>query len=150
MWIDSDMVFDPDMLEKFSADLDEGRDFVCGLFFKRKPPYKAVIYREQRVIKHEDGLITAVAPLFDEYPKDQIFEIAACGFGAVMTSTKLLKAVRDKFGQGFAPTLGFGEDLSFCARVTQLGYKMYCDSRIKVGHVAHLVINEDVANESNS
>ena len=151
MWIDSDMVFAPDMLQRFSEDLDEGRDFVCGLYFKRKTPYKAVIYKEQKVIQHEDGLVTAVAPLFDEYPRDQIFEIAACGFGAVMTSVDLLRRVRDRFGQGFTPTLGFGEDLSFCARVSQLGVKMYCDSRIKVGHVGHIVIDEGLVDgESNN
>lgn len=146
LWLDSDMVFQPDLLQRLSADLDEGRDYVCALFFKRKAPYPAVIYKELKIIEHETGLVTPVAPLYGDYPKDTIFPIAASGFGAVMTSVRLLREVREKFGQGFTPVLGFGEDLSFCTRVTKLGVPMYCDSRIKVGHVGSQIINEEFVN----
>ena len=38
--------------------------------------------------------------------------------------------------------LGFGEDLSFCIRAQELGRKIYCDSRIKMGHVGLRVFEE--------
>ena len=45
LWIDSDMTFDPDIMERLSADLDAGYDVVCGIFFKRKFPAEPVIYK---------------------------------------------------------------------------------------------------------
>ena len=36
MWLDSDMSFEPDLMERLSARLDEGCDFVSGLYFTRK------------------------------------------------------------------------------------------------------------------
>ncbi len=43
-----------------------------------------------------------------------------------------------------SPMLGFGEDIRFCWRVKQLGVPMYCDSRIKVGHVGLCTITEEI------
>ena len=36
----------------------------------------------------------------------------------------------------------FGEDISFCIRARELGYKLICDPRIKVSHIGRSVINE--------
>lgn len=36
LWLDSDMKFGPDLLLQLSADLDEGRDMVSGLYVSRK------------------------------------------------------------------------------------------------------------------
>lgn len=57
-------------------------------------------------------------------------------------TTDLIKRVADKFGLPFAPMLGFGEDLSFCGRVSQVGGKMFVDSSIKMGHVGLGTITE--------
>ena len=57
LWLDSDMTFDPDMLERFSADLDQGLDFVCGLFFTRKNPIKPCVYEVCRPRKKKTGEI---------------------------------------------------------------------------------------------
>jgi hypothetical protein len=78
-----------------------------------------------------------------DYPKDTIFECAAVGFGACMVTVDLIQRVFDEYGAPFAPIAGFGEDLSFCRRVEELGVKMYCDSRVKCGHVAQSIITEE-------
>ena len=142
LFLDSDMVFQPDLLIRLSKDLDEGRDYVCGLFFRRKPPYKPVIYKDLHY--HRDGLKLdmKLEPYLD-YPQNEIFEVAGSGFGAVMMTTELVNKVGDKFGYPFSPEMGFGEDLSFCWRVKQLGIPMYCDSSVKVGHVGIGTISEE-------
>ena len=142
LWLDSDMVFQPDLLERLSADMDEGRDYVCGLYFKRKIPYVPVIYKEMSVSQNESGMLTPRAITFDDYPKNEVFEVVGSGFGAVMTSVDLLRRAHESFGQPFTPVVGFGEDLSFCLRVQKLGVKMFCDSRIKVGHIGSVLITE--------
>ena len=58
-------------------------------------------------------------------------------------NVSLIKKVQDKFGLPFSPILGFGEDLSFCARARQVGAEIYCDSRAKMGHVGLGVIGEE-------
>ena len=54
----------------------------------------------------------------------------------------LLKEVKDKYGLPFSPILGFGEDISFCMRLKELGKKMYCDPRAKLGHIGYKVYTE--------
>lgn len=142
LFLDSDMVFRPDLLVKLSQDLDEGREYVCGLFFSRKPAFEPVIYKtleykcegikpEMKLEKHLD------------YPQNEVFQIAGSGFGAVLMTTDLINKVGDKFGYPFSPVMGLGEDLSFCWRVQQLGIPMYCDSRVKVGHAGILTVSEE-------
>ena len=144
LWLDSDMDFQPDLLKQLSADMDEGREFVTGLYFKRKAPVKPVIYKELGFYKDEnvEG-VTPVAVPYEDYPKDSVFPIAACGFGGCLVSVDLIKRVGDKFGLPFSPVMGFGEDLSFCTRVSELGVEMYCDSMVKMGHVGLGTITEE-------
>ena len=134
MWFDSDMSFLPDTMLKFHADLDEGREMVCGLFSTRKPPIEATVYDKLYVEKTDKGLMP-VHHKYEDYPKDEIFEVAGCGFAAVMMTGDLLRRVHDTFGLGFTPAAGFGEDLSFCLRAHEMGAKIYCDPRILVGHI---------------
>lgn len=145
LWLDSDMDFEPDLLQKLSEDMDEGRELVSGLYFKRKAPVKPVIYKNLGYYKNEDESgVTPVAVSYEDYPRDSVFPIAACGFGGVLVTTDLIKRVGDKFGLPFSPIMGFGEDLSFCSRVTELGVEMFCDSRVKMGHVGLGTITEEV------
>ena len=54
MWLDSDMIFEPDLMERLSKTLDEGYDLVSGLYFTRKPPHRPVIYDGCRTFE-QDG-----------------------------------------------------------------------------------------------
>ncbi len=141
LWLDSDMVFHPDLLQRLSADLDEGREFVTGLYFRRKNKIKPVIFKNLGYTKNGREL-SPFAKTYEDYPKDSIFEIAAAGFGVAMTTTKLVKQLYAEYGAPFTPQPGFGEDMSFCIRCEQSGIPMYCDSRIKAGHVAQTIVTE--------
>lgn len=143
LWLDSDMSFEPDLMERLSARLDEGREFVTGLYFTRKAPVRPVLYSQCGYFESEEG-VRPVAVWYDEYPRDDIFRIEGAGFGGVMMTTDLIKKVAEKFGLPFAPMLGFGEDLSFCGRANQCGAELWCDSTIKMGHVGLGTITEDV------
>ena len=142
LWLDSDMVFPHDTLTKLSADMDEGRDFVSALYFTRKEPIKPCLHKELHWIVKEDGWIDSGATCYYDYPQDQVFEIACCGFGCVMTSVDLLKRMVSISGTPFSPLMGMGEDTTFCWRATQHGEKLYCDSRIKCGHIGQKVYDE--------
>lgn len=120
LWIDSDQTFKPDLMERLSADLDEGFDMVTGLYFTRDLNMHPVIWKE----------VDGKPVRYTDYPKDQLFPICACGFGAVMCTTELLKRAGEK---PFSLLPGMSEDISFCARVH--GARIACDSRVKVGHI---------------
>ena len=143
LWLDSDMSFEPDLMERLSARLDEGKDFVSGIYFTRKAPVRPVLYKECGYYE-KDGEVSPVAIWYDDYPRDSLFKVEATGFGGVMMTTALIEKVAGKFGLPFAPMLGFGEDLSFCGRVSQVGGEMWVDSTIKMGHVGLGTITEDV------
>ena len=143
MWLDSDMSFEPDIIQRLAARMDEGYDMVTGHYFSRRGDYGPIIYKDVGVREREDGKKEPYANAYTDYPRNQLFKIAGCGFGAVMCSINVLTQVLVKFGLPFSPILGFGEDISFCTKVNQLGIQIYCDSSIKVGHVGYKVITEE-------
>ena len=144
LWIDSDMVFDNDLLLRLSAHLDNGKRMVCGLFFKRVLPTAPVIYsrQERRTDPVQGEYIKPV--IYEDYPTDKPFEVDACGFGAVMTDVALLKAVWDQYGPPFSHYMNLGEDMSFCYRVRQMGQRIWCDPSVTVGHIGQMVYDESV------
>ncbi len=46
LWLDSDMVFGPELMEKLSRWIDCGCEMVSALYFKRKQPPEPVIYQD--------------------------------------------------------------------------------------------------------
>lgn len=137
LWLDSDMNFGPDLLERLSADLDQGPQFVCGLYFTRKNPVRPCVYRVCRPTKNKKGETVPTAEPFPEIP-DGIFEIEGCGFGAAMMTTDLIRSCGPL---PFFPADGFGEDLAFCRRARAAGHKLYCDGRIMADHIGTSMIN---------
>ena len=144
LMIDSDMTFEPDLLKRLSADMDEGRELVAGLCFRRRVPMEPVIY--QNLNEPEigpDGIPRGTLQVYHDYPRDDIFQVDGCGFGCVMMRTKVLKAVVDKYHELFAPMPGYGEDLSFCIRARACGFDIHADPKLQVGHKASTIVTED-------
>lgn len=137
LWLDSDMVFNPGLLEDLLA---HDKDIVCGLYFRRRPPFTPVIYSE---IKYGTEISDYKHQEYLDYPLNSLFEVQACGFGAVLMKTEVIQKVQERYGATFEPMRGFGEDLSFCIRARQCGYKIWCDSKIKIGHVTRSLANEE-------
>lgn len=141
LWLDSDMVFNPDLMERLGARLDEGHEMVTGVYYTRKQPIVPVLLSRCRIVDVM-GMPIPDTEHCSEIPKE-LFEIEGCGFGCVMMSTKLLKDVMDEFGMfPFYPQLGFGEDLAFCLRVQKLGRKIMCDGTIQCKHTGFYEYSE--------
>lgn len=146
LWIDSDMSFEPDLLERLLESAGT-KEFMCGMFFSRRPPFKATVYKKCDYINKDDGSVDIEFELYRPLP-DEPFQIKACGFAAVLTKTSLFEEIFNKGGLPFSPMLGFGEDLSACIRIRQLGHELWCDPNIYVGHTAHVVIGGKSYKES--
>ena len=139
LWLDSDMTFDSDLLIKLLEDM-EGRLAVTGLCFGRRPPFKPCIYNKLEV-KQDGNVVLPVAENWYDYPRDQIFEVEACGFACVLMKREVLETM-SIYGVPFYPVGGMGEDLTFCWRANKLGIKFHCDSRLKIGHIMRMQVDE--------
>lgn len=143
LWLDSDMVFPTDTLERLWKDRDKG-DIVTGVYYRRVEPYKPVLYSKLDI--DDNGCQWENC----EDIKDEIFEVEGCGFGCVLTPTNVFVDVVNRFGNMFAPISGVGEDLSFCWRAKQCGYNIVADPRIPLGHVGHYVVDRKFYDAYNS
>lgn len=127
LWLDSDMIFTDDILDDLTFC---EKDFVAGIFHGRRPPHLSCLFKSLDPVDRYTA---------NEYPTT-LFEIAGCGFGCVLMSTEIIRAVRERFVSCFLPAKDLGEDLAFCARVHHLGFKMYAEPTARVGHIGHIPI----------
>lgn len=130
LWLDSDQMFKPTLMIDF---VSSEKDMVTGVIPMRRPPYIPCVY------KIKDDELKQVTEL-----GDRLFEVDGCGFGAVFMKTEILQKCFDKYKTCFQPIYGYGEDLSFCLRAKELGYKIYADPRIDIGHIAKTVITKNM------
>lgn len=141
LWLDSDMVFEPDLMTRLFKTLEEkSADFVSGLYFKRFPPYEPVAYSTFDIVDDE-----IKAEKMTDVPKE-ITSVGGVGFGCVLMSTAMAMAVFDEYNTMFAPIGNVGEDIAFCYRAKTLGYEILLDPSIRCGHVGHYVVTEDLFN----
>ena len=138
LWLDSDMIFAPTLMEDLMADM-EGRDMVTGVYHARKPPFRPILWKTCRKTTPGGGEVEH----YDDYPTDGLFEVEACGFGAVLMRTDVIRTVAEMFYETFGPMPGFGEDLSFCIRARAAGVKIWADPKIQLGHCGQMTVNQD-------
>ena len=137
-WMDSDMTFQPDTLVRMMKTLQDNRlDILTGLYFRRVPPYTPVLF-DKLDIKH-DSICSWTE--FHEIP-DGLFEVGGCGFGCVLMNAGVFLDVQSKHGNMFAPIANNGEDIAFCWRARDCGYKIYCDPSIICGHVGKIIVDD--------
>ena len=147
MWLDSDMMFSPHAMRILQDDINNHPeiDMVTGVYFKRSEEHRPVIYDELDVPTIDDsGKPVKHIHEYVDYPRDSLFPVHGCGFGCVLTTTRLLKEVWDAYGPAFAPFPWAGEDIAFCHRVNQLGHTIWCDSNVTCGHIGQFVYTEDM------
>lgn len=128
LWIDSDMTFPPTLLLDLIA---HDKDIVTGVCAMRRHPYTPCVYIEKE--KYE---------AITDWP-DRLFEVDACGFGAILTKVEVLEKMFEKYQTCFQPLPGFGEDMSFCRRAKELGFKIYADPNIDIGHIGKTIVKKD-------
>lgn len=135
LWLDSDMIFPPNILDLLMQHKDKG-DIITGCYYRRVPPYHPVLFSKLEIT--DKG---STQEDVTEIP-DGLFEVEGCGFGCVLMPTHILVECFSTYGDLFSPIHGVGEDLSFCWRARQLGYRIVCDPSIYLGHVGHYVVDQ--------
>ena len=137
-WLDSDMTFDPDILKRMIETYEnEDIDILSGLYFRRVEPYTPTLFEHLEV--KDDVVEWGHFKNIGAEP----FEVAGCGFGCILMRTDIFVEVQKKFNAMFTPLNGVGEDLAFCWRARQLGYKIWCDPKITLGHVGYNIVTKN-------
>lgn len=120
LWVDSDVVLPPGAVSMLAA---QQKDFITGMYFQRAPPYWPLVANfdpaAETFMWLAEWLPNVVAP------------IDGCGFGCVLTSTKLLRAMTPPwftFEQ-------FSEDFDFCLRAARAGFQLFVHTGVQCGHL---------------
>lgn len=131
MFIDSDTIFPHHAIAKLMM---SGRDIIGGLYYKKGEGSKPVAAR-----MNEEGMFKEITNIPNE-----VFEVDAIGTGFLLIRKTVFEAFTkekiEELGEPFNfHTLASGgeesEDWAFCRRAKQLGFKIYCDPTIPLGHI---------------
>ena len=145
MWIDTDMTFDYDAIEKLRDTANKNdADMVGGLAFIYKRGLNEIIpnayvWEEKRNLYEDMG----------DYESGKTYEIGATGSAFLLINRR----VYEKWGHEFwhqtwreHPQSGIqmGHDLAFCyTAVQEHGFKLLYDTSVQTGHTKHFAITEE-------
>ena len=139
-FVDDDMICPDDLFLKLYRH-HEKADVVCPLAFTRNEPYKPVMYASIEGYDPVAKMDYFINNNIMNYPKNKLVEVDACGFGAALVKTEILKKIEPPY---FMCSEGTGEDILFCYKVRKAGGRVFMDTTFNIGHLGHpQVITED-------
>jgi hypothetical protein len=116
-----DHVFDPDILVRL---LQHEVGVVVPLCLKRTPPYDPVVYGRQNELGEYVGA---------DLPRGGMARVHAAGSAGMLIRSEVLDAIDDPWFESHG---GLNEDLTFCAKVREAGFELWCDVDCHLGHMA--------------
>jgi FkbM family methyltransferase len=127
--VDSDIAFEPDTLRKL---LSYDVDMVSGLYIQRKPGEHILEVYEN------NGRGGVVNIPYEKIAGRGLVEIASCGFGCVLVKAEVMRAIpypHFKYHSAIDHRNTVSEDVDFCRKATNLGFKIYADTSIRCRHI---------------
>lgn len=132
--VDDDMLCPPDLFYKLVA---HDKDIVAALAFTRNPDHKPVIYQVIEGYDPQTHQNYYMNTYVMNYPRNQLVECDAVGFGAVLIKAEVLKKIATPRFMGL---VGCGEDITFCYKAKKLGFSVFMDTAVKLGHMSSPII----------
>jgi hypothetical protein len=132
LWLDSDMVFNPmqvTMLLRHKVDIvggyyacEGGQELTCGMFEKGSI-HKLLTEKTLQELPRKDGLV----------------EVGYNGFGFMLTRRGVFESLEYPWFAPYFTDRGVvkdfsGEDVGFCMKARDKGYKIYVDPTLRIGH----------------
>lgn len=140
--IDDDMLAPPDLFYQLAKN---DKDICAALAFTRNPDHKPVIYD---VIEGFDPMTKKdyyINKFAMNYPRNTLVQCDAVGFGAVLIKRRVIEAMKEPRFMGLT---GCGEDITFCHKAKKLGFEVWMDTRVKLGHLgAPTIITEEYSDQ---
>jgi len=143
LFCDDDHIFPADTAVRL---LEHDVDIVGALAFKRRPPYDPCIFN---AIKNEQT--NELNMVHEVSIKQGLQEVTAIGFAFVLIKVEVFQKLEfpwfvygDKSLGIMVAQGGIGEDMSFCVRARNAGFKVYCDTDLIVAHIGDQQIVDEV------
>jgi GT2 family glycosyltransferase len=155
MWVDTDMGFAPDSVERLIASADPvERPIVGGLCFTQKETETDGMggFRTQpspTVFKWVDAGEgrQGFTPWYD-YPSNEVIPVAATGSAFILIHRTVLEKLGEDGPHWYSrltnPSTNqlLSEDLSFCGRAVAAGFPIYVDTSVKTTHMKTQWVSE--------
>jgi hypothetical protein len=154
-WIDTDMGFAPDAVDRLLEVADpRRRPIVGGLCFAQKEtkPDGLGGYRCEPRVTIFDFIQSPEQTGFmarTRYPINTVVQCAGTGSACILIHRSVLQRIFDEFGPIWYdripnPSTGklFGEDLSFCMRTQALNIPLFVHTGVKTNHLKQLWLQE--------
>ncbi len=127
LFIDSDMVATPDAIIKL---LKHKKDIIAGLFFQRYDPYPPAL------------------SINDKHPiPKELTKVDWVGLAFTLINLEVFKNMaRPWFELDFNPKHIVGEDVLWCIKARKLGYDIWVDPEVDIGHLITLSIRRNQDN----
>jgi hypothetical protein len=134
MWIDSDSIFTP---ENFDSLLARDKDIVSGLV--KKTPY---IYLAGK-IDPTKNFFQKESLTEEDIQGTDLIETDGVGFPFMLVKKGVFESIKapwfatDAIDEPSGPNgkIYVGEDIYFCIKAKEAGYKIWLDPTVKVGHL---------------
>lgn len=125
LFIDDDMVFEPDALQRL---LEADKDIICGMAFMRVSPFYPCVYnfdKNAQIGKRYTPIVPSA--------KSELIKAGGCGMFFTLIKRKVFEKLKEPY---FWFEGEQGEDLYFCRKALEAGFEIWCDARVKVGHIS--------------
>ncbi len=119
-WCDSDVTLPVDAISKLVI---EQKDFITGVYTQRRPPYWPLVASFDPVTEKFRWCV--------EMPPNVVAPLDGCGFGCVLTSLTLLRALP---ARPFAYQK-YSEDFTFCLAAKAAGFQLFVHTGVQCGHL---------------
>lgn len=126
LWLDADHVFNPDLACVLATHFSDKRvDGVSALYFGRtETPLPVAFVKDNSDDEFKHYPLIGVPPT--------LCEVDAFGFGAAMMKREIFGVVPKPW---FTIDYRAGEDIAFCVRAKQHGFRFFLDGAYKLGHI---------------
>ena len=136
LFLDDDHAFEDNALLRL---LDRDVDIITGLYARRYPNFDPTVYYKFDS-KEKDTKLYTWEGLSEE---SGLLEIEACGAGFLLVKKKVFEAMKPPYfrvggshWQNWALEQDvIGEDTGFCERAREMGFKVYVDLDVLIGHI---------------
>ena len=132
LFVDSDILMGANSLMKLLKIAYDNKEIaiIGGLAYKRNPPFDTCAFVKDKDMWHN----------FDNVDSKEICEVDEIGMGFTLIRTDVIEAVAKAYSKKgtFTPFAsdnnGTRDDLTFCRRARKLGYRIFIDPQMKLGH----------------
>lgn len=133
LWfMDDDHAFAPDLLLKL---LSHNEKLIVPVCLMRTHPYMPVTFSE-RLPDTPDGKARYLPVYYPDEENRGVIELAAGGCAGMLIHREVLESIESPwFEYGFA-----SEDMIFCEKAKERGFKIHCDLSARLGHITTAVV----------